>query len=81
MLLDYLTAALESAHYELIEDDEPFYGSVPSLEGVWATGASLEECRKNLSSAIEDWVLFSVRMGAPLPTVSGVSLAIPDKVA
>ena len=80
MILDYLSAALESAHYELIEDEEPFYASVPGLGGVWATGKSLEECRRNLSSAIEDWILFSVRMGAPLPPVAGVSLTIPDKV-
>ena len=81
MILDYLSAALESAHYELIEDEEPFYASVPGLEGIWATGKSLEECRRNLSSAIEDWILFSVRMGAPLPPVAGVSLIVPDKVA
>ena len=81
MILDYLSAALESAHYELIEDEEPFYASVPGLEGVWATGKSLEECRRNLSSAIEDWILFSVRMGALLPPVAGVSLIVPDKVA
>lgn len=81
MILDYLSAALESAHYELIEDEEPFYASVPGLEGVWATGKSLEECRRNLSSAIEDWILFSVRMGVALPSVAGVSLTIPDKVA
>jgi len=81
VILDYLSAALESAHYELIEDEEPFYASVPGLEGVWATGKSLEECRRNLSSAIEDWILFSVRMGAPLPPVAGVSLIVPDKVA
>ncbi|MBK6407960.1 MAG: type II toxin-antitoxin system HicB family antitoxin [Holophagales bacterium] len=81
MILDYLSAALESAHYELIEDEEPFYASVPGLEGVWATGKSLEECRRNLSSAIEDWILFSVRMGAELPPVAGVTLIVPDKVA
>ena len=81
MLLSYLEAALENAHYELIEDEEPFYGSVPGLQGVWATGKSLEECRRNLSSAIEDWILFSVRMGAAIPPVAGVTLTIPDKVA
>ncbi len=81
MILDYLSAALESAHYELIEDEEPFYASVPGLEGIWATGRSLEECRRNLSSAIEDWILLSVRMGAPLPPVAGVSLIVPEKVA
>lgn len=81
MILDYMSAALESAHYELIEDEEPFYGSVPGLEGVWASGKSLEECRRNLSSALEDWILFSVRMGVALPPVRGVALVVPDKVA
>jgi hypothetical protein len=33
MLLQYIQAALEQAHYELIEDDEPFYGEVPGLPG------------------------------------------------
>jgi len=60
MLMEYLEAALEAAHYEMIEDDEPFYGEVSQLAGVWATGKTLEECRRNLASAIEDWVLFSV---------------------
>jgi predicted RNase H-like HicB family nuclease len=81
VILDYLSAALERAHYELIADDEPFYASVPGLDGVWATGSSLEECRRNLTSAIEDWILFSVRMGVSLPPIGEVSLSIPDKVA
>ncbi|HSN85352.1 MAG TPA: type II toxin-antitoxin system HicB family antitoxin, partial [Thermoanaerobaculia bacterium] len=38
MLLDYLTAAIEQAHYEIVEDEEPFYGEIPGLQGVWATG-------------------------------------------
>ncbi|MBC7261983.1 MAG: type II toxin-antitoxin system HicB family antitoxin, partial [Chloroflexi bacterium] len=38
MLLQYIQAALENAHYEIIEDEEPFYGEVPVLPGVWATG-------------------------------------------
>ena len=52
MLRDYLRAALERAHYELIDDAEPFYGEVPGLKGVWATGETLEACR--------DWVEYVV---------------------
>ena len=48
MLIEYIHAALEKARYEIIEDDESYYGEVPELEGVWATGSTLEECRKNL---------------------------------
>ena len=39
MLLGYLTAAMERAHYEIIEDEEPFYGEVPGLQGVWEYAA------------------------------------------
>ena len=67
MLLQYIETALEFAHYEMIEDEEPFYGEVPQLEGVWATGKTLEECRHNLAAAVEDWVPFSAAKGLPIP--------------
>ena len=52
---------------EMIEDDEPYYGEVPGLKGVWATGATLEVCRHELAEAIEDWLLFSIAKGLPIP--------------
>jgi len=45
MIVEYITAALHHARYEIIEDDEPYYGEVPELPGVWATGTTLEACR------------------------------------
>ena len=81
MLLQYMQTALECAHYEIIEDEEPFYGEVPSLDGVWATGKSLEECRRNLVEAIEDWVLFSIAKGLPIPALGQVAIHLPEKVA
>ncbi len=66
MLLRYIQVALELAHYEIIEDEEPFYGEVTALPGVWATGKTLEKCRRNLAEAIEDWVLFSVAQSVSL---------------
>jgi predicted RNase H-like HicB family nuclease len=60
MLLDDLNAAMEKAHYELIEDEEPYYGEIPGLQGIWATGSSLETCRRNLLAALEDWVSFEL---------------------
>jgi predicted RNase H-like HicB family nuclease len=81
MLTEYLTAALESAHFEIIEDEEPYYGNIPAMKGVWATGKTLEECRRNLASALEDWVLFSIARGQELPVVNGISLVLPHRVA
>jgi hypothetical protein len=48
----YLSAALGRAQYELLEDGEGFYGSIPELQGVWAQGATLEACRAELASVL-----------------------------
>ena len=74
MILQYIQTALERAHYEMIEDDEPFYGEVPGLDGVWATDKTPEECRRNLADAIVDWLLFSVARGLPIPPLGDSSL-------
>ena len=42
-ITEYIEAAMSKARYEIIEDEEPYYGEVPELEGVWATGKTLEE--------------------------------------
>ncbi len=80
MLWQYIQAALDCAHYEIIEDAEPFYGEVPPLAGVWATGKTLEECRRNLVAAIENWVLFSIAKGLPMPALEQVVIRLPEKV-
>ncbi len=71
MLTEYIEAALSKAKYELIEDEEPYYGEVPELEGVWATGKTLEECRKNLVEVIDGWILVRLRKGLPIPPIGG----------
>jgi hypothetical protein len=41
---EYIEAALARAKYELLRDEEePYYGEIPELKGVWATGRTLEE--------------------------------------
>jgi len=81
MLLKYIQTALDRANYELIEDEEPFYGEVPDLAGVWATGKTLESCRNNLAEAIEDWLLFSIAKGLPIPALGEVSIQFPEEVS
>ncbi len=63
MSTEYLRAGMERAHYEIIEDEEPFYGEIPGIDGVWATGKTLEKCRTRLAAVLKDWVLFSVSQG------------------
>lgn len=74
MLTEYIEAALEKARYELIQDEEPYYGEIPDLEGVWATGKTLEECRRNLKETLEAWLIFRLRRGMPIPSVGGYSI-------
>ena len=81
MLTEYLHSALENAHYELIEDTEPYYGEIHELQGVWATGMTLEECRRNLAEAVEDWLLFSLAKGLPIPPIGETSIRIPEELA
>ncbi|MGB2842926.1 MAG: type II toxin-antitoxin system HicB family antitoxin [Halobacteriota archaeon] len=66
MITEYIEAAMSKAKYEIIEDEEPYYGEVPELEGVWATGKTLEECRKNLAAVLDGWIIVRLRKGLPL---------------
>jgi predicted RNase H-like HicB family nuclease len=68
MIVEYIEAALGRAKYEIIRDDEPYYGEVHGLRGVWATGRTLEACRKNLSEVIEGWIIVRIKKGLPIPS-------------
>ncbi|MDD5497796.1 MAG: type II toxin-antitoxin system HicB family antitoxin [Atribacterota bacterium] len=67
MISEYIKEALKRAKYEIIEDEEPYYGEIPELNGVWATGKNLEECRENLINVIEGWIILSIKEGLPIP--------------
>ena len=66
---------------EFIEDgDEPYYGEIPGLQGVWAAEATLEEARKVLQEVLEEWILLGLRQGAEIPPIGDISLN-PQAVA
>ena len=70
MLLEYISAALEHARYEIIEDAEPYYGEVPEPPRVSATGRTLEG-RRNLACVLDGWLNIRLRRGLPIPAVAG----------
>ena len=74
MIIKYLDAALHNAHYELISDGKCYFGSVPGLKGVWAEGATLEECRETLAEVSEDWVWAHIRDGVPVPKIDRITV-------
>ncbi len=74
MIIEYIEEALRRAHYEIIDDEEPYYGEVGGLKGVWATGKTLEECRNNLKDVIEGWILVSIKKGLTVPALGGIQI-------
>ena len=74
MLIEYINTALELAKYEMIENDEPFYAQIEELQGVWACGKNLEECRRNLKESIESWLIFSLQNGYEIPILNNLSI-------
>jgi predicted RNase H-like HicB family nuclease len=80
MLLQYITAAMKQAHYEILEDDKSYYGEIPGFDGVYANAATLESCREELDEVLEEWILLRVSNKLPLPTIDGITLEIKAAV-
>ena len=78
MISEYLDVAMDKAHYEMIDDPEPFYGEIRECQGVWATGKTLEECRRNLLETLEGWLVLSLQKGLPIPALDGISLSAQE---
>gem|GEM_PF-118593 len=81
MLTEYIDEALKRAKYEIIEDEEPYYGEIEELPGVWATGKTLEECRNNLKEVIEGWILVSTRKGLKIPKLGSIEINKVEEVS
>jgi predicted RNase H-like HicB family nuclease len=73
MIIHYINEALRRARYEKIEDKEPYYAEIPELPGVWATRPTIEECREH-AETVEDWVLFSIAKGLPIPPIGEATI-------
>ncbi|MFA6432679.1 MAG: type II toxin-antitoxin system HicB family antitoxin [Candidatus Paceibacterota bacterium] len=67
MIQNYLTSNLNKATYELIDGGKRYYGEIKSLRGVWAVGKTLEECRSNLLTTIEGWLIVRLKKNLPIP--------------
>lgn len=73
MLISYIHEAMRLAKYEILED-HTYYGEIPGFQGVWANADSLDACREELQSVLEDWLVVGLRMGHELPVVAGIIL-------
>lgn len=66
MLTTYIQNAMAKAHYELMENGR-YFGSVAGCDGVWAQGKTLEACRAELQSTLEDWLLLGLQLRSQAP--------------
>lgn len=73
MLTDYIEQAMRKAHYELMAEGR-FFAKIPKCKGLWAEGSTLEKCREELRSALEDWLLLALQLGHELPVIGGINL-------
>lgn len=78
MLTEYITKALEHATFEGAENGR-WYGEIPCCPGVWATGSSKEECRRELHEVLEEWLILKLRDNDPdIPVIDGLSLDVVE---
>lgn len=80
MLTAYIQAAMRHARYEILPEDGSYYGEIPEFQGVWANEDTLEACREELQSVLEDWILVRVADQLALPVVDGIALSTPQAV-
>jgi len=78
MILEYIDAAMRLAKYELLPEDGLYYGEIPGFDGVYATAGQLEDCRDELKSVLEDWLVLSLSKNLPVPSVNGISLEVKN---
>jgi len=78
MLSRYILLAMKKARYEILKDDDTFYGEIPGCKGVYANANTLEECREELEEVLEEWLFFRISRNLTVPEVDGIELKIKE---
>jgi predicted RNase H-like HicB family nuclease len=81
MLREYIDEALKRADYEIIEGKERFYGEIKECPGVWATGKTLEKCRKNLEDVLDGWLYVRISKELDIPQLGNIKIPKLEKAA
>jgi len=78
MLLNYIQKAMKKAKYEILADDNSYYGEIPGFQGVISNSKNLEDCRSELEEILEEWIFIRISKNLALPIVDGIELKIKD---
>ena len=76
MLSKYILSAMKKARYEILEDDNTYYGDIPGFKGVYANADTLEDCREELEEVLEEWLFLRISRNLPTPEIDGNKLKI-----
>ena len=74
ILTDYIERAMSYAVYEELEGDSTFAGTIPPCLGVLAFAPTLQDCKRELRSVLEEWMLVGFKLGHELPVIDGIDL-------
>jgi predicted RNase H-like HicB family nuclease len=66
---------MQQAHYKMLPESGQYFGEIPSLQGVWATGTTLEACRDELEEILEEWPALSLSRNLPIPVINGIDIS------
>jgi predicted RNase H-like HicB family nuclease len=72
MILNYISTAMRHAKYEILPDDNTYYGEIPECNGVYANAETLEDCRNLLVEVLEEWLIFRIHRNLPVPVSGGI---------
>ena len=69
----YIAIALRDAHARELEPGH-WYADLEAFPGVWADGASPEECLTDLADALQEWLIVKIAHGDhDIPVIDGIN--------
>ena len=75
MIFEYCQKAIERAEYKKL-DDGTWFSEIPGFKGVWRNAGTVEDCRKELITVLEEWIILKLRDGEIVPEVDSLRVEI-----
>jgi predicted RNase H-like HicB family nuclease len=75
MIRQYVDRALRRARYDKL-DDGTYCAEVSELQGVLASGTTLEDCRDQLAEVVEEWGLVRVSQRLDVPVLDHIEVKV-----
>ena len=72
MLFEYIRKSIGKGRIYKVLDDGTWFAETPGFEGVWANAPTVEECRRELSEVIEEWLVLKQGTGTLFLRLKGL---------